>query len=380
MKSKYTEFIKENFFEWDSENKQILFYYWVKRYKKYGVAIRKVGTHVNPITCYGISGKIVLNKTLYNWNADELYYYKSGDHFYPINNSVNLFSARSSWTYLSAILNVFLANEELYENCLKLKIDPINFVIREESSSPIKAYQASIKTLKYCYKYCICEPFFIEFVKKHRKRIPSDFKSAYIPDETISMLMQNEKHFEKIMNFMKLLWWQTYRCEWKELIQAKIITKKTFPEFPQTNKAIKRLEKFYEEHEDLLEEIKTKALQKDYDNFYTDKLDYSTKKYTIFMCKNLKDLVTEGSELSHCVARFSTSLAKGNEQILFFRTIEHPETPFYTINVKDDKIRQIHGKFNRNLPKKYYPFVKKWAKLNNLEFDPNQFNKKFAEV
>lgn len=382
MKSKYKEFIKENFFEWDPIEKQIYFYFWVKRYKKYGVGVFRIKEEdLNEFTLYGVSGKQINSSYWWQYDADELYYYKSGNEFYKINKESSIFfrNRNISWTYLINILWIFKANEELYENCLKLNIDPETFIVREKSPSPIKAFQASVETLRYCAKNSIQAPYFIEFVKKHRKRLPSICKQNWIPDLMIQAFMNNEKQFDQVLKFVHLNWWEDYRRQWEELFQAKIITKKTFAEFPQTQSVITKMRHFYEDHEELLKEKRNEKLQEEYAKIYTDKFDYSSRFYTINLCKSIQDLVTEGTVLSHCVARFAESISQGREQIFFFRKKATPDTPFFTVNVAHNKIKQIHGKYNKNLPTKYYAFICKWAKLNNFEFDEEQINTQSAE-
>lgn len=382
MKSKYKEFIKENFFEWDPVEKQIYFYFWIKRCKKYGVGIFHIkGENFNEYTLYGATGKPVNSNYLWNCDADELYYYKSGNKFYKINKIDSIFwqNKSISWAYLVNIMYIFKADEELYENCLKLGIDPEPFVIREKSPSPVKAFQASLETLRYCAKNNIQAPYFIEFVKKHRKRLPSICKRNWIPDQMIQTFINNEKQFDQILKFVHLDWWEDYQRQWEELIQAKIITKKTFAEFPQKQSTITKMRRFYAEHEELLEEKRNEKLQEEYTKIYTNKFDYSSKTYIINLCKNIKDLVTEGTALSHCVARFAESISQGREQIFFFRKKATPNTSYFTVNVAHNKVKQIHGRYNKNLPQKHYAFIRKWAKINGFEFDPEQIDKQSAE-
>lgn len=56
------------------------------------------------------------------------------------------------------------------------------------------------------------------------------------------------------------------------------------------------------------------------------------------------EIIEEGAKLDHCVGGYADRHADGKTNILFLRTISHPETPFYTMEVRNDlSIAQCHG-------------------------------------
>ena len=84
---------------------------------------------------------------------------------------------------------------------------------------------------------------------------------------------------------------------------------------------------------------------------------------------NAADLVSEGSNLHHCVGGYVNAIAEGRTNILFLRKKEEPNTSFYTIEVSNhNECRQIHGTHNcwlGNNPEAI-PFVVKWLKEKGI--------------
>ena len=65
------------------------------------------------------------------------------------------------------------------------------------------------------------------------------------------------------------------------------------------------------------------------------------------------EIIEEGAALDHCVGGYADRHADGKTTILFLRTIGHPETPYYTIEVGNSvNIVQCHGFQNERHGKK----------------------------
>ncbi|MBU3098359.1 PcfJ domain-containing protein [Clostridium sp. DSM 17811] len=80
-----------------------------------------------------------------------------------------------------------------------------------------------------------------------------------------------------------------------------------------------------------------------------------------------QDLIDEGSALTHCVAtNYTDSYAKGNTNIFFIRKTSELDKSYYTIEIKKDKIIQVHGKNNRSPSVDVQEFIKAFTaeKLN----------------
>lgn len=76
-----------------------------------------------------------------------------------------------------------------------------------------------------------------------------------------------------------------------------------------------------------------------------------------------KEIIQEGSKLGHCVGgdSYIKSHATGKTTILFIRETDKPEIPFYTLELIEDRITQIHGKRNDAPTKEVKAFVNEWT-------------------
>lgn len=69
------------------------------------------------------------------------------------------------------------------------------------------------------------------------------------------------------------------------------------------------------------------------------------------------ELFREGKELSHCVGRYAKDYAEGKTDLLFVRRVSEPETPFYTLEVKNERVVQCRGLKNCNMTPEVREFV-----------------------
>ena len=69
--------------------------------------------------------------------------------------------------------------------------------------------------------------------------------------------------------------------------------------------------------------------------------------FEIIVPREPKDIVNEGAALNHCVGSYLESVASGYKTILFLRKVSDPEKSFYTIEVNDIAVIQIHGNHNK---------------------------------
>lgn len=68
--------------------------------------------------------------------------------------------------------------------------------------------------------------------------------------------------------------------------------------------------------------------------------------FEIIVPREPVDIINEGANLNHCVGGYLESVASGYKTILFLRKVSEPDKSFYTIEVGNSNIIQIHG--NRN--------------------------------
>lgn len=101
------------------------------------------------------------------------------------------------------------------------------------------------------------------------------------------------------------------------------------------------------------------------------KFFFEDDEFSIAPPASAAELITEGSNLHHCVGGYVSKIATGETNILFLRKKESPNTSFYTIEVRNDGVlQQIHGLQNcwlGNNPEAI-PFVLKWLRTKGISF------------
>jgi len=78
-------------------------------------------------------------------------------------------------------------------------------------------------------------------------------------------------------------------------------------------------------------------------------LYYQSGQFLIRPAENSLEIVEEGKALKHCVGRYAKEHAEGKTCILFIRNLEKPKNPFFTVEVKENKIVQVRG-FENHTP------------------------------
>ena len=97
---------------------------------------------------------------------------------------------------------------------------------------------------------------------------------------------------------------------------------------------------------------------------YYEKYHYQDKTFTILPPSSADEIVKEGKALRHCVANYVEQVAKKKTVILFLRRLEAPGEPYYTIEVRQRKIRQIGGYGNADPTPAVSRFLSGWEKRN----------------
>jgi hypothetical protein len=91
-------------------------------------------------------------------------------------------------------------------------------------------------------------------------------------------------------------------------------------------------------------EEKYSELKKKYEDY-----KYSEDSFSVVYPENLKAIINEGITLNHCVKSYIDAVLEETTNILFVRRSNNLNEPFYTLEVKDKRVRQCHGKFNCNV-------------------------------
>lgn len=116
------------------------------------------------------------------------------------------------------------------------------------------------------------------------------------------------------------------------------------------------------------DEIKQKKFaevveKEDYQRFVYKK----DKEYTIVVPKEVKDIISEGESLSHCVASYVDDIIDGRCKIIFMRNKDSLDKSLLTIEIRNNEnIRQIRGQSNRLATAKEMDFIRKYAEKLKL--------------
>lgn len=92
------------------------------------------------------------------------------------------------------------------------------------------------------------------------------------------------------------------------------------------------------------------ARKKEFEKLQDDRIakyERIGNRFAVLVPKALDEIVSEGSYLHHCVGGYVNDHACGYTNILFLRKVNDQKTPFYTIEIRDGRVIQIHGKYNR---------------------------------
>lgn len=80
-----------------------------------------------------------------------------------------------------------------------------------------------------------------------------------------------------------------------------------------------------------------------------------------------REIVAEGQKLHHCVDGYVKEVIDGKCAILFLRKTAAKEIPFYTVEVRDDRVIQVRGRGNCNPTPEVQKFLDAWLEEKHLE-------------
>lgn len=121
---------------------------------------------------------------------------------------------------------------------------------------------------------------------------------------------------------------------------------------PFEAKTLRELQWMHDQYTDIANAHRYNNLTKDgkWDKFNKKRIEMYERigdEFEIVVPREPKDIVNEGASLNHCVGGYLESVASGYKTILFLRKVSDPDKSFYTIEVGDSRIVQIHGNHNR---------------------------------
>lgn len=106
----------------------------------------------------------------------------------------------------------------------------------------------------------------------------------------------------------------------------------------------------YESNERIRSQIKARKKE-------LDKYKFEANGFFIRPAIDQLELIEEGRRLKHCVGGYARQYAEGECIILLVRKIDAPDMPYYTIEVRNNKIMQCYGLKHRKATKDVQMFV-----------------------
>lgn len=91
------------------------------------------------------------------------------------------------------------------------------------------------------------------------------------------------------------------------------------------------------------------------------KYEYTGEEFSIIAPKSTGELIEEGKALRHCVASYIKLIGRGESQVFFLRENNNLEKPLITVEISDNKIRQVKGYLNKSIKNhKINKFLEEW--------------------
>lgn len=180
----------------------------------------------------------------------------------------------------------------------------------------------------------------------------------------LRMRRNNIEFSKKNINFMKKNKFDVYL--WLDYL--KFVDKLGLP---KTNKIIYP-EDLRKSHDDLLEKIQIieseeeekKIRERVANELY--KYRFGDNEFIITPANSPMDLINESKKLNHCVRTYTDNYANGYTNIFLVRKRSEVNTPYYTLELKENEVIQLRGKNNCAPTDAVVGFINKWAKRNKF--------------
>jgi hypothetical protein len=87
---------------------------------------------------------------------------------------------------------------------------------------------------------------------------------------------------------------------------------------------------------------------------------FAHEEFTLMPPKTASEIVKEGHALHHCVHTYVERVAEGRCVILFVRRSDNIKAPYYTVEIQDNRIIQVHGLHHRKPTPEVTQFLSMW--------------------
>ncbi len=163
---------------------------------------------------------------------------------------------------------------------------------------------------------------------------------------------KDKKHFTRCHQV--LITWRDYLNDCQKLkihIEDAIIFPKSLRKAHE--ETIKRV-KYYED------ELMRKKARDRYEKI--KHYEFELGQLKIVVPHTAKEIIDEGNKLSHCVGGYAQQHVDGQTTILFIRNTKKPDESFYTVEVKNEKVLQVHGTKNKPATEDVQTFIDEFKK------------------
>lgn len=182
------------------------------------------------------------------------------------------------------------------------------------------------------------------------------YTSLYKASKYISI--QEERYLKKFYRGGLVI--RDWRDYIKDCIELKMDIKKERVLFPKD---------LYKSHQNTIKQVKYQAdklldeKMKKREEEINKKYYFEDKNYIIRAAKSTQEMIDEGKILIHCVGGYASKHAKGETNILFIREKKNADKPYYTMEIKNNRIVQVRGFENEDPGKKLNKFIDKFRAL-----------------
>ena len=92
------------------------------------------------------------------------------------------------------------------------------------------------------------------------------------------------------------------------------------------------------------------------------KYSFKADGYVIVVPPKINDLIREGKDMHNCVGGYISRVASGQTDVVYIRDVTEVDKSLGTMEIRDGRIIQARGKYNKDLPKEVQDFVEKFQK------------------
>lgn len=193
----------------------------------------------------------------------------------------------------------------------------------------------NFEQLSFCNKSYLGIEELLDIIEKKRKRIGIVRILNYLMTQRDK---QKEEYDKTLVDAQHLRdYWQmlikVYRSMPDELVFPKDLRR-------AHDEILERIEE--EENAEVNEAIAARVCELERFNYYDE-----GSMLFIRPAASYGEFIKEGKSLSHCVARYAKSHSTGNTNIFFIRSVDDPDKPYYTLELKLPNDREPYVAQNR---------------------------------